>query len=238
MVCHQAAQTTVKRSTADPKYDADVNIMGLINLLQGCAQHDVRKVAFASSGGTVYGNPEWLPVSESATLSPVSPYGITKMASEYYMRYFAEATGMTYSVLRYSNIFGPRDHASSEHVITVFVDLLLAGKTPTIHWDGEQSKDYLYVQDCVDANVAVLTAGDNEVYNIGSGRPLSVNAIFRAVADEVGTDIEPRYGPKRPGDVRAFYLDISKAERQLGWKPRVSFDDGLRRTVEWFRRGK
>lgn len=234
-VFHLAAQTTVRGSTNDPKYDADVNIMGLINLLQGCAVAGVRKVTFSSSGGTVYGDTQHLPVKETEHLSPVSPYGITKMASEFYIRYFAGAHGMKFSILRYSNIYGPRDHASSEHVITVFIDMLLAGRTPTIHWDGEQSKDYLFATDCVAANIATLTAGDNEVFNVGSGKPLSVNEIYRALTQAMGVDIKPEYGPKRPGDVRTFYLDISRAEHDLGWKPQVSFEDGLRRTIESYR---
>jgi UDP-glucose 4-epimerase len=235
VVCHHAAQTTVKGSTSDPKYDADVNVMGMINLLQGCVSAGVRKVTFSSSGGTVYGNTQNLPVKETEPLRPVSPYGITKVAGEEYIEYFGENFGLKYTIMRYSNIYGPRDHASSEHVITVFIDRLLAGKTPVIHWDGEQSKDYLYVADCVAANLVVLTEGDNEVYNIGSGRPLSVNEIFREITRQMGVDVEPEYGPKRPGDVRAFYLDISKAERELGWAPRVSFEEGLARTIRSYR---
>ena len=235
VVCHHAAQTTVKGSTSDPKYDADVNVMGMINVLQASVEAGVRKVTFSSSGGTVYGNTEHLPVPESEPLHPVSPYGITKVASELYLEYWAANYDISYTVMRYSNIYGPRDHASSEHVITVFIDRLLAGKTPVIHWDGEQSKDYLYVSDCVAANLAVLERGDNETYNIGSGRPLSVNQIYRELTAQMGMDVEPEYGPKRPGDVRAFYLDISKAERELGWSPRVPFQAGLARTVRSYR---
>lgn len=235
VVCHHAAQTTVKGSTADPKYDADVNVMGLLNLLQGCLAAGVRKVTFSSSGGTVYGNTTTLPVPESEPLNPVSPYGITKAASELYLRYFSENFDLTFTAMRYSNIYGPRDHASSEHVITVFIDRLLAGKTPIIHWDGEQSKDYLYVSDCAAANVAVLSKGDNETYNIGSGKPLSVNAIYQELTRQMELDVQPEYGPKRPGDVRAFYLDISKAERELGWSPKVSFEEGIQRTIESYR---
>jgi len=232
VVCHHAAQTTVKGSTSDPKYDADVNVMGMINLLQGCAAAGVRKVTFASSGGTVYGNTEHLPVRETEPLNPVSPYGITKASSEWYLRYFAENFGLAYTVMRYSNIYGPRDHASSEHVITVFIDRLLAGMTPMIHWDGEQSKDYLYVADCAAFNLAALSGGDNTVYNVGSGRPLSVNEIYRTLTQHMALDVTPEYGPKRPGDVRAFYLDIAKSEHELGWTPNVRFEDGLARTVQ------
>jgi len=232
VVFHHAAQTTVKGSTSNPRYDADVNVMGLLNLVEGCIAAGTRKVVFASSGGTVYGDAANLPVRETEPLSPLSPYGITKTASEHYLRYFGSSGRLSFTILRYSNIYGPRDHASSEHVITVFIDRLLQGATPTIHWDGEQAKDYLYVGDCVAANLAALTAGDNEAYNIGSGRPISVNEIYGHVARTMGSDLDPEYGPKREGDVRTFYLDVSKAQAELGWAPKVGFEEGLRRTVE------
>jgi len=139
-----------------------------------------------------------------------------------------------YTALRYANIFGPRDTVSSEHVITVFAKRLLEGLPPVIHWDGEQAKDYLYVDDAVRANVLALDRGDNQAYNIGLGRPVSVNAIYRLLVDMTGIAIGVERGPKRMGDVRLFYLDCSKAARELGWTPRVSFEDGVARTLDWF----
>lgn len=236
VIDHHAAQTMVRVSTEQPEYDAQVNVLGMINLLTAAARAGVRKVIFASSGGTVYGTCQTLPITEDEPFAPESPYGISKAASEYYLRYFAATCGVHYTALRYANIFGSRDTISSEHVITVFAKRLLQGLPPVIHWDGEQAKDYLYVDDAVEANVLALERGDDQAYNIGSGQPVSVNAIYRLLVELTGAAIQAEHGPKRVGDVRLFYFDCGKAERELGWQPRVPFEEGVARTVEWFRR--
>jgi UDP-glucose 4-epimerase len=235
IIDHHAAQTMVRISTEQPDYDAHVNVLGMINLLKAAAEVGVRKVIFASSGGTVYGTCQNLPIVEDEPFSPESPYGISKVAGEYYLRYFAANWGLRYTVLRYANIFGPRDTISSEHVITVFINRLMQRRPPIIHWDGEQAKDYLYVEDAVEANVRALEQGDNQAYNIGSGRPVSVNAIYHLLTDATGIHIEAEHGPRRMGDVRLFYFDCSKAARDLGWTPQVPFAEGLARTVAWYR---
>lgn len=235
VVNHHAAQTMVRVSTEQPAYDAQVNILGMINLLQAASEAGVRKVIFSSSGGTIYGTCQKLPIAEDESFAPESPYGISKAASEYYLRHFAATRGVHYVALRYANIFGPRDTISSEHVITVFIERLLAGQTPCIHWDGEQAKDYLYVDDAVQANVLALDCGEDQAYNIGSGVPVSVNTIYKLLVEATGVRIPAERAPKRVGDVRLFYFDCSKARRELGWTPCVSFEDGLRRTVEWYR---
>ena len=234
VINHHAAQTRVRTSTEQPDYDAQVNVLGLINLLRAAAEASVRKVIFASSGGTVYGTCQHLPITENEPFAPESPYGISKAASEYYLRYFAANLGVHYTALRYANIFGSRDTISSEHVITVFAKRLLQGLPPIIHWDGEQAKDYLYVDDAVQVNILALDRGDDQAYNIGSGRPLSVNAIYRLLVDMTGIAIEAQHGPKRVGDVRLFYFDCSKAAHELGWTPQVSPEEGMARTVKWF----
>ena len=234
VINHHAAQTRVRISTEQPDYDAQVNVLGLINLLKAAAEASVRKVIFASSGGTVYGTCQHLPITENEPFAPESPYGISKAASEYYLRYFAANLGVHYTALRYANIFGSRDTISSEHVITVFAKRLLQGLPPIIHWDGEQAKDYLYVDDAVQVNILALDRGDDQAYNIGSGRPLSVNAIYRLLVDMTGIAIEAQHGPKRVGDVRLFYFDCSKAAHELGWTPQVSPEEGMARTVKWF----
>lgn len=234
VINHHAAQTKVQTSNEQPDYDADVNILGIINLLRSAAAAKVRKVIFASSGGTVYGTCDRLPISESEPFSPQSPYGISKTTSEFYLRYFAANWNVNYTALRYANIFGPRDTISSEHVITVFISRLLEGKTPIIHWDGEQAKDYVFVDDVAAANVLALDRGDNEAYNIGFGQATSVNTIYRQLVSVSGIDITPEYGPKRMGDVRLFYLDSSKAKRDLGWRPQVTLANGLDRTFAWY----
>ncbi len=234
VIDHHAAQTMVRISTERPIYDAQVNLLGMINLLTAAAQAGVRKVIFASSGGTVYGTCQHLPITENEPFSPESPYGISKAASEFYLRYFAANRGVHYTALRYANIVGPRDTISSEHVITVFIKRLLQRQAPCIHWDGEQAKDYLYVEDAVRANVLALDKGDDQAYNIGSGRPVSVNAIYRLLVEITGIDIPADHGPKRVGDVRLFYFDCGKAARELGWKPEVSFEECVARTLAWF----
>jgi UDP-glucose 4-epimerase len=235
VINHHAAQTLVRVSTEQPVFDADVNVLGIINLLQAATAAGVRKVIFASSGGTVYGTRDVLPITEDTPFSPESPYGISKVSSEFYLRYYAANWGVAYTALRYANIFGPRDTVSSEHVITVFATQMIKGQTPTIHWDGEQAKDYLYVGDVVKANVLALTKGDNEAYNLGAGQAISVNAIFEKIRDILDIDVQPNYGPKRLGDVRLFYLDSAKAQRELGWRPQAPFDQALARTVLWYR---
>ncbi len=235
VINHHAAQTMVRVSTEQPAYDAQVNVLGILNLLQAAARAGVRKMIFASSGGTVYGTCRCLPISETEPFAPESPYGISKAAGEHYLRYYAANGGPCYTVLRYANIIGPRDTVSSEHVITVFIHRLLAGQPPVIHWDGEQAKDYLYVDDAVEANVLALDHGDNQAYNIGSGRPISVNAIYRLLVEITGIRIPAEHGPKRAGDVRLFYFDCSKAARELGWQPQVPFEEAVARTVAWYR---
>ncbi|MEJ5199421.1 MAG: NAD-dependent epimerase/dehydratase family protein [Anaerolineae bacterium] len=235
IINHHAAQTMVRISTEQPAYDAQVNVLGFINLLQAAVKAGVRKVIFASSGGTVYGTSDRLPLTEDQPFAPESPYGISKVASEFYLRYYAAVHGLRYTALRYANIIGPRDTVSSEHVITVFIHRLLAGRPPIIQWDGEQAKDYLYVDDVVEANVLALERGDNAAYNIGSGRPVSVNEIYRLLTEITGIHIPAEHGPKRPGDVRLFYLDCSKAARELGWRPAVPFEEAVARTVAWHR---
>jgi UDP-glucose 4-epimerase len=235
VINHHAAQTMVRVSTEQPEYDAQVNVLGMLNLLQAAAQAGVRKVIFASSGGTVYGTCKRLPITEEEPLAPESPYGISKAAGELYLRYYAANGGPCYTALRYANIIGPRDTVSSEHVVTVFIHQLLAGRPPVIHWDGEQAKDYLYVDDAVEANVLALDRGDDQAYNIGSGQPVSVNEIYRLLTRVTGTHISAGHGPKRIGDVRLFYFDCSKAARELGWRPRVPFAEAVARTVAWYR---
>jgi UDP-glucose 4-epimerase len=234
VIDHHAAQTMVRVSTEQPEYDSQVNVQGIINLLTAAARAGTRKVIFASSGGTVYGTCQSLPITEKEPFAPESPYGISKAASEFYLRYFAANLGVHYTALRYANIFGSRDTISSEHVITVFAKRLLQGLPPIIHWDGEQAKDYLYVDDAVNANILALDHGDDQAYNIGSGKPVSVNMIYRLLVERTGVHIEAQHGPKRVGDVRLFYFDCSKAERELGWKPQVTFEEGLARTLAWF----
>jgi UDP-glucose 4-epimerase len=235
VICHLAAQHSVKISTDDPAHDASVNILGLINLLQNATHHGVRKVIFSSSGAT-YGTVEKMPVDENTSRSPESPYGTTKMASEYYLRFWQNVHGLDFTILRYGNVFGPRqDPLGEAGVIAIFARQILLHEPVRIDWDGEQQKDYVYVGDVARANIMSLTAGDGEVYCIARGEGTSVNNLYRGLVKEIGHEVEIRHAPKRPGDIYLTYFDCSKAGRELGWKAEVGLDEGLKRTVEFFR---
>jgi UDP-glucose 4-epimerase len=236
VVFHQAAQMSVKVSTDEPMLDARVNVVGLIRVLQACVASGVRKIVFASSGAT-YGNPDYLPFDEDHPQRPASPYGITKLMGEHYLRYFAQDHGLQYTALRYGNVYGPRQSADGEAgVVAIFARQLLRGQTPTIHWDGEQIRDYVYVTDVARANLQAATAGDGRCYCIGTGVGTSVNQIYQTLCDIVGVVLPAHRTPRRAGDLRAAYFDTSRAMRELRWKPTVSLRDGLAETVEACRR--
>jgi UDP-glucose 4-epimerase len=236
VVNHHAAQASVKVSTGDMVHDLLENAGGTARVVELCAQHGVQKVIYASSGGTVYGNPERLPLDESHPLTPVSPYGVSKLTGEHYVRLGAQLFGLRTTVVRYSNAFGPRQDPHGEAgVVAIFTGKMLAGEQCTIDGDGEQRKDYVYVGDIARANVLALTSGDGETLNIGSGHGTSVNKIFDALKEHTGTEVPPRYGPPRPGDVRDFWLDPTRATSVMGWRAEVDFEEGIRKTVEWYR---
>ncbi|GAC1358072.1 MAG: SDR family oxidoreductase [Ktedonobacteraceae bacterium] len=235
IVCHQAAQHSVSISTKNPQLDARVNILGLLNVLTNCTRVGTKRIIFASSGAT-YGTPVRLPVDEDVPQRPESPYGITKMTAEYYLRYWHEAHGLKYTALRYGNVYGPRQDPNGEAgVVAIFARRFLARESVRIDWDGEQRKDYVYVDDVARANVLALTADTNDIFCIGTGRGVSVNEIYATLAKITGHKPEIIRAPKRPGDIYLTYFDSSKAERILGWKPGVTFEEGARATVNFFR---
>jgi UDP-glucose 4-epimerase len=235
VVFHQAAQSSVKVSTDDPRLDADVNIVGLINLLETCATAKVRKVIFASSGAT-YGNPHYLPMDEEHPQQPESPYGISKLTSEHYLRYYARDRDVTFTALRYGNVYGPRQDPFGEAgVIAIFTQQLLTGAMPTIHWDGKQTRDYVSVKDVARANLQAATRGDGNCYCIGTGQGTSVNQIFQLLRDATGRYGEPEHTGRRPGDLRHAHFDCARARADLEWQPTIRLADGLAETVEAFR---
>ncbi|HEX9333464.1 MAG TPA: GDP-mannose 4,6-dehydratase [Anaerolineales bacterium] len=234
-ICHLAAQHSVKISTDDPVHDASVNILGLINLLQNATRFGIRKVIFSSSGAT-YGTVEKMPVDETVTQHPVSPYGTTKMASEYYLRFWKNMHGLDFTILRYGNVYGPRQDPMGEAgVIAIFSRQILLNQPVRMDWDGEQQKDYVYVGDVARANLLALEAGSGEVYCIAYGKGTSVNALYRGLVNEIGHEVEIRRAPKRPGDIYLTYFDCNKAGRELGWQAEVDLEEGLRSTVNYFR---
>ncbi|MCL4240206.1 MAG: NAD-dependent epimerase/dehydratase family protein [Dehalococcoidia bacterium] len=233
VVNHHAAQASVKVGQADPVHDLEINGGGTARIARLAVAAGARKIIYASSGGTVYGEPECLPVTEDHPIAPRSNYGTSKYTGELYVQLAARTAGIAYTIFRYGNAFGPRQDPHGEAgVVAIFAGLMLAGRPCTIDGDGEQKKDYLYVGDIARANVLALTAGDGLVANIGTGEGTTVNHIFHVLSEAMGNTVESRNGPPRPGDVRNFWLDCSLAKAKLGWQPAVSFEEGIRLTVD------
>lgn len=236
VVNHHAAQASVKVGNADPVHDLEVNGGGTARLMQLAVEHQVKKVIYSSSGGTVYGNPQTLPVPETHAIAPMSNYGTSKFVGELYVQLAARTAGLDTTIFRYGNAFGPRQDPHGEAgVIAIFTGLMLEGKQCTIDGDGEQKKDYLFVGDIARANVLALTRGSGLVANIGTGVGITVNHIFETLSRFTGNEIEPLHGPPRQGDVRNFWLDYSTAREALGWEPQVPFEEGVRLTVASYR---
>jgi len=236
LVDHHAAQIDVRRSVTDPVLDASINILGGLELLQACTRHGVRKFVYASTGGALYGEGRQLPATEDHPVNPEAPYGASKHALEHYLYLWRLLHRLEFTVLRYPNVYGPRQNPHGEAgVNAIFIGLMLEGKRPKIFGTGEQVRDYLYVDDVVDANLIALEKGDGEMVNLGTGVGTSVLDIVRELNAILGTHLEPIHEAARPGEIQRIYLDASRAQRVLGWAPRVAFTDGLKRTVEWSR---
>ena len=235
IVSHHAAQHSVAISTRDPQLDAQVNVLGLINVLENAVKAKVKKVIFASSGAT-YGEPAHLPADESTPQHPESPYAITKMVAEYYLRFYKAQHGLDYTALRYGNVYGPRQDPNGEAgVISIFIGKFLAHQGIKIFWDGEQTRDYVYVEDVAAVNVAALERGGGACYAIGTGKRTSVNEIYRALVDVTGFEAPVERLEKRAGDVRDAEFDSSLAKAELKWRATTSLRDGMRKTVEYFK---
>ncbi len=245
VVNHHAAQISVPASVKDPRLDADVNILGFINLLESSIKSGVKKVIFISSGGAIYGDSPIYPTGESAPLMPLSPYAIAKSVSESYLQFYRHHYGLNYTILRYSNVYGPRQVPHGEAgVVSIFMDRLLAKKPCTIYHFPEEpegmKRDYVFVDDVVDANVAALEKGDGEPFNIATSVETANLPLFKVVYSELQkrTDIPqelstPLFGPARPGDLRQSCLLIDKAREELGWRPKTPLIEGIGKTVEW-----
>ncbi len=237
VVNHHAAQSEVPRSVEDPAYDAQVNIVGGLNLLKSAYDHGVRKVIFISTGGALYGEPDVVPADEDHPIRPLSPYGTSKFAFEQYLGTFKRTFGLEYTVLRYANIYGARQdfHAEEGRVIAIFSSRMLAGKPVTIDGDGEQSRDMLHVGDVATANLAALERGAGGTFHISTGVPVTINDLYRKLSLLTGNQQPPRHGPRRKGDVYRIALDNGRARRELGWEPQVALEEGLSLTVDYFR---
>lgn len=234
-LCHHAAQMDVRRSVEDPRFDAEVNLIGLLNLLEGGRQAKLKRVIFASSGGTVYGEQSTFPADEGHRTQPVSPYGVSKLASEHYLHFYHVAYQMDVVALRYANVYGPRQNPHGEAgVVAIFINRLLAGQACTIFGDGEQTRDYVYVGDVVAANLAALQCRGSHVFNVGTAVETSVNQLIRALLQHIpGPD--PEYAAARLGELPRNAISSARLAQQLGVEINTQLDEGLRRTVDWFK---
>ncbi|HEX3509128.1 MAG TPA: NAD-dependent epimerase/dehydratase family protein [Candidatus Dormibacteraeota bacterium] len=237
IVNHHAAQSEVPKSVADPGLDAHINVVGGLNLLKASVDHKVKKVIFISTGGALYGEPDVVPADETHPVRPLSPYGTSKFCFEQYLGTFKRTFGLEFTVLRYANIYGPRQdfHAEEGRVVAIFTSRMLERKPVTVDGDGEQSRDMLHVGDAATANLAALERGDGEIFHISTGEAVSVNDLFRKLAVLTDYKSAPNHGPRRKGDVYRIALANTKARRDLGWEPQVSLEEGLSLTVDYFR---
>jgi UDP-glucose 4-epimerase len=236
LVNHHAAQMDVRRSVADPAFDAHVNIIGFVNLLQGCKEANVKRVIFASSGGAVYGDKEPIPSDENHPTEPLSPYGVSKRTGELYLGYYNMAFGVPYVALRYANVYGPRQSSQGEAgVVAIFIDRLLSGNSPVINGDGKQTRDYVFVGDVVAANLAASRSTFIGAVNIGTGQETDVVTICQSLRTGLGSSIEATHGPAKAGEQRRSCLAIGLAAHVLGWKPTVPLGEGLRQTIASWR---
>lgn len=236
VISHQAARANVRESMEKPVLYADVNVLGSLRLLEAARKHGVRKVIYASTGGAVYGEPQYLPVDEDHPINPLDPYGASKHHVEHYLHLYRLNYGLQYTILRYPNVYGPRqDPLGEAGVVAIFTGQMLSGRQPVIFGTGEQQRDFVYVTDVARANVLALTRGDGGIYCIGSGVGSSVNQIFAALKQATGYQGPEVHGPAKLGEVSRIYLNAARARAELGWQPTVPLQEGLNRTVEYFR---
>ena len=241
-VSHHAAQIDVRKSVANPLFDAKVNILGSLNLLQNCVKYGVKNFIFASTGGAIYGEQVEFPAPESHPTNPLSPYGAAKLAVEHYLLFYKQIYGLNPTILRYANVYGPRQDPHGEAgVVAIFTQKLLKGEQPVINGDGMQTRDFVYVGDVVKANVLALSqlpTHDSQlptVFNIGTGSEVTVKKLFKQLVEITGAKVEERQAPPKRGEQKRSVIDFTRARKKLGWLPQVSIEDGLRRTVDYFR---
>jgi len=226
----------VVRSVQEPNFDVKVNILGSLNIIQLSQKYGVKKIIFISSGGAVYGEPEYLPADENHPTHPLSPYGIDKLTVEKYLYMYGVVYGLNYTVLRYSNVYGPRQDPHGEAgVVAIFTQKMLDGIQPTIFGDGTAARDYIYIDDIVEANMLAFEREGRGIYNIGTNRETSVNEIFALLKAEFSFPKDAIYGDKRPGEIQRIFITNHKAKAELGWEPKASLEEGIKRTVQYYK---
>jgi len=235
ILCHHAAQIDVRKSTQDPIFDAEVNIIGSLNLFNACVKHKVKKVIFASTGGAIYGEQEYFPADENHPANPLSPYGVAKLTIEKYLHLYREVYGIDFISLRYANVYGPRQNPFGEGgVVAIFTGRLLGNKKAIINGDGKQTRDFVFVTDVVESNVLALEYPHSDIFNIGTGIETDINCLFRILKERTKSKQKEIHGLPKSGDQPRSVLDSSKAKRLLKWKSRYNLEEGVAETVEYY----
>jgi len=236
VLIHHAAQMDVRRSVEDPVFDADVNVLGSLNLFEAARRGGVRQIVFASTGGAIYGEQDFFPATEDHPARPISPYGVSKLAAERYLFFYHVAYGLDVACLRYANVYGERQNPHGEAgVVAIFLNRLLAGQVPTINGEGLQTRDYVHVSDVVRANMAVVGRPGFHIYNVGTGVETSVVDLYKEIARSVGSGAAANHGPAKPGEQQRSVIDAGRLRRDLGLPGPLPLSQGLQRTADWFR---
>jgi len=236
VVMHLAAQMDVRKSVEDPVFDAQVNVLGTLNVLQQAVRHGVRKVVFSSSGGAIYGEQEIYPAPESHVTRPLSPYGISKLCGEQYLSYYQRVSGLQMVNLRYANVYGPRQDPDGEAgVVAIFIQKLLNNEQAIVNGNGRQTRDFIYVEDVVEANLAVMGQETQGTYNVGTGEETSINDVLRILVGHTNSTCKELHGPAKHGEQVRSVIDSSKIRQELSWEPRTELNEGLKRTIDYFR---
>lgn len=236
IVMHLAAQMDVRKSVEDPIFDAQVNVLGMLNVLQQSIKHGVRKVVFSSSGGAIYGEQEIYPVPESHATRPLSPYGISKLCGEQYLSYYQRVSGLQIVSLRYANVYGPRQDPDGEAgVVAIFIQKLLNNEQAIVNGNGRQTRDFVYVEDVVEANLAVMGQETQGTYNVGTGEETSINDLLRILIAHTNSTCKEIHGPAKIGEQVRSVIDSNKLRQELSWDPKTELSEGLKRTVDYFR---
>lgn len=236
-VNHHAAQMDVRRSVREPVFDARVNILGSIGLLQNCLKNNVKKFIYANSCGASYGEPEYLPIDEKHPVNPICEYGISKHTVEHYLFLHSYNYGLSYVSLRYPNIYGPRQEPENEAgVVSIFASRMLEGKRPIIFGDGKQVRDFVFVSDVAKANLLALKKFTNKCYNLGTGRAVSVEQVYREVEKNINSNLKPVHEEERVGEISKCYFSYEKIKRDFGWKPEISFEEGVKSVIKYWKK--
>jgi UDP-glucose 4-epimerase len=237
IVSHHAAQMDVRRSVADPKFDASVNVLGGLNLFESARKHRVKKIIFSSTGGAIYGEQDYFPADEEHPMRPLSPYGITKLCTEKYLFFYKAVYGINHTILRYANVYGPRQNPHGEAgVVAIFCNKMLKGEKPFINGDGKQTRDYTFVGDVVKANLLALKHDGSAIYNVGTSIESDVNKLFYELRNHLNPSCPEQHAPAKAGEQQRSVISFKKIEQELGWHPTVQLDEGLQLTAEYFKK--